>query len=196
MPHRSPLDRPSRAAGRALPAALLVLAAALAAVLGACSPSPQRVAADRAEILATLETYGRQLSQAYAFADPSVLAEVAMPREVASVENNIARMANDGRRIAADQKELAIEDLDLFQIGDAYVRTFEVWDIRVLAVGSEQEISRDEAQESRVRYRMKKDDEGHWKVLWRQRLEDEGGGGASPVAGGEAAGTADGSGAP
>ena len=175
MPHPfAVLTSPSTAPRRGAPALLLALLVALA-MLGACKPSPQQVEAEKGEIRQTLGTYARQLSHAYAFADPSALAEVAMPREVASVENNIARMANDGRRIAADQKELTIEDLDVFQVGDAYVRTFEVWDIRVFAVGSEQEISRDENQESRVRYRLKKDDEGQWKVLWRQRLDDKGG---------------------
>jgi hypothetical protein len=69
------------------------------------------------------------------------------------------------------------------------VRTHEVWDIRVFALGAEQEISRDANQSSRVRYRLKKDDEGRWKVLWRQRLDDEGGGaGTGAAAGGAGAG--------
>lgn len=178
---------------RGLAAVLLPPSAAVLALLvlalPACERTPEQIEADRGEVEEILERYAAQLSQAYAFTDPTALEEVAMPREVASVENNIARMAQDGRRIAADQKELTIEDLDVFQVGDAYVRTHEVWDIRVFAIGAEQEISRDENQSSRVRYRLKKDDEGRWKVLWRQRLDDKGGGaGTGAAAGGAGAG--------
>lgn len=178
MRENDPMPRQNRRS----PLVLALLAVLLAA---ACGPSPEQVEADRGEIQDLLERYAAQLSHAYSFTDPSALAEVAMPREVASVENNIARLAADGRRIASHQKELTIEDLDVFQVGDAYVRTHEVWDIRVLALGVEEEISRDENQATRVRYRLKKDDEGQWKVLWRQRLDDEGGvgGTGAPAAG-------------
>ena len=185
-----PLRRRPRAAAPSFPrlalAPAVVPAVALALVLAvaACEPSAEKVAADRGEIEEMLERYAEQLSQAYAFTDPEALAEVAMPREVASVETNIARLAQDGRRIASHQKQMTIEDLDVFQVGDAYVRTHEVWDIRVMALGAEEEISRDENQASRVRYRLKKDDEGRWKVLWRQRLGDEGGGAGGIGAGG------------
>lgn len=150
-------------------APLLLVPVLLVAV--ACGPTPEEVQADREAIEATLHEYGRQLSQAYAFTDPTALEEVAMPREVAAVENNIARLAEDGRRIAAHQKELVIEDLNVFQPGQAYVRTFETWDIQVMAIGTERSISRDPDQRSRVRYRLKQDDDGAWKVLGRERLE-------------------------
>ena len=81
-----------------------------------------------------------------------------------------------------DQKELTIENLEAPGTGSAFVNTLEVWDIRVMDLGSEREISRDENQESRVRYQLKTDDEGNWKVLWRQREGDEG----TPVLGGGA----------
>lgn len=153
--------------------AAVLLAAGLWA-LGGCGPSEERVEADRQAIEETLERYATQLSHAYAFTDPSALEEVAMPREVASVESNIAQMADEGRRIAADQKELTIENLEAPGTGTAFVNTLEVWDIRVMDLGSEREISRDENQESRVRYQLKTDGEGTWKVLWRQREGDEG----------------------
>lgn len=154
--------------GVAVPA--LVLAGLLAAT--ACGPSPEEMEANREDVEALLQEYARQLSQAYAFSDPSALEEVATPREVANVENNIARLAEQGRRIAAHQKEMVIEDLNVFQPGQAFVRTFEVWDIRVTALGAEEVISRDPDQQSRVRYRLKTDDEGEWKVVGRERLEN------------------------
>jgi len=152
----------------ALGAALLLLLAALAA----CKPSPQEIAADRQAVETTLQEYGRLLGRAYAFTDPQELAPVATRREMASVENNIARVAEQGQRLVVDQKEMVLEDLNVFQPGNAYVVTFEVWEVRVLALGSEREISRDEKQQTRVRYRLKTDDAGVWKVVWRQRLEE------------------------
>lgn len=161
--------------------AAVLLAAGLWTAVG-CGPSEERVEADRQAIEEALERYATQLSQAYAFTDPSALEDVAMPREVASVESNIATLAEQGQRFVVDQKELTIENLEAPGTGSAFVNTLEVWDIRVMDLGSEREISRDENQESRVRYQLKTDDEGNWKVLWRQREGDEG----TPVLGGGA----------
>lgn len=185
---RSPGRARRRRAARPVALACLFALALAGLLQAACEPSPEQVAADRDAIHRTLEEYASRLSQAYAFSDPSALEEVAMPREVASVESNIARLAADGRSIAAHQKEMVIEDLNVFQPGHAYVRTFETWDIRVTAVGAERVISSDPDQESRVRYRLKQDDDGAWKVLGRERLEQENGGGGGTASGGTASG--------
>jgi hypothetical protein len=152
----------------ALGAVLLLLLMALAA----CEPSAQKIAADREAVETTLQEYGRLLSRAYAYTDPQELAPVATRREMAAVENTIAVIAEKGQRLAVDQKEVVLEDLNVFQPGNAYVVTFETWEVRVVALGSEREISRDEKQQTRVRYRLKTDDAGVWKVVWRQRLEE------------------------
>jgi hypothetical protein len=56
-----------------------------------------------------------------------------------------------------------------------------VWEIRVMDLGSERMISADRDQRNRVRYQLEKE-EGRWRVLWRQRIDDAapggGGGGA------------------
>lgn len=159
------------APGRLVPGLLCAVLLALAA---ACGPSQEQIEADRAAIEETLREYTEQLSQAYAFSDPSVLSEVAWQREVSSVENNIARLAQEGRRIASNLEQLTVEDVNVFRVGNAYVRSFEVWEIRVMALGSDRVLSRDDAQESRVRYYLKTDDDGSWKVVWRQRLGETG----------------------
>ena len=161
--------------GRTLIHSLLLAALLLPLALApaACGPSQEELAADREEIEEMLREYARLLARAYTFADPSVLDPVATRREMASVENNIATLADQGRRQAVDLRELTIEDLNLCQADNAYVRTFEVWDIRVLATGVEQEISRQDGQQSRVRYHVKRnDDTGDWEVVWRQRLDE------------------------
>lgn len=161
-----------RAARHLRAAAVLGVLLLLLTALAACEPSPEKTAADREAVEATLKDYARLLSQAYAFTNPEALAPVATKREQASVENNIARIAEQGQRLAVDQKEMVLEDLNVFQPGNAYVVTFETWEVRVLALGSDREISRDEKQQTRVRYRLKTDDDGVWKVVWRQRLEE------------------------
>jgi hypothetical protein len=172
-----PPSQPHRAAlAAALTAALTVTFTVALLLASACGPSPEQATADREEIAAQLRAYGRLLSQAYAFSDGAPLAPVAMPREIASVERNIALLAADGRRIASDQKELVVEDVRHFQGVNAYVLTYEVWDLRVLAAGSDRELSREDNQQSRVRYHVKRNSDGVWQVVWRQRLEDAGGG--------------------
>lgn len=156
---------------------VLALCTALAVGLGGfagCTSSEERAEAARGDLEAALEAYADGMSRAYAFTDPSALEAVAMPREIASVESNIARLAERGQRLAVDQKELTVEVMEMTSAGSALVNTLEVWDLRVMDLGSEREISRDENQESRVRYQLKKDDEGTWKVLWRQRVDDPG----------------------
>lgn len=155
------------------PILALLLLAALLLPAAACEPSPEEVAAERQAVEETLREYADLLSRAYSFSDASVLEPVATQREIASVENNIARMAAEGRRFAVDLRSLAIEEIDLFQANNAYVRTFEVWDIRVMATGSDREISRQDGQRSRVRYHVKRDDvDEPWRVVYRQRLDE------------------------
>lgn len=151
----------------------LLLLTLLSLPFASCGPSQEELTAERQEVEETLQQYAELLSRAYAYSDASVLEPVATPREIASVENNIARMADQGRRFAADLQELTIEELNLFQANNAYVRTFEVWDIRVMATGAEREISRQDGQRSRVRYHVKRDDvDEPWRVVYRQRLDE------------------------
>jgi hypothetical protein len=158
-----------------------VLALVVAGLAAACRPAPEEVAADREEIRAMLEAYADRLSQAYAFTDASILEGIASQREIASVAGNIEILARDGQRLATDLEELQIEKIEMVDRGNAYVQTFEVWEIRVMDLGSERMISADRDQRNRVRYQLEKE-EGRWRVLWRQRIDDAapggGGGGA------------------
>jgi hypothetical protein len=167
-------------------AALALLLVAVALGAAACRPSPEEVAVEREELRATLEDYTTRLAQAYAFTDATLLAPVASQREVASVARNIDVLARAGQRLATDLKELEIEDVDSSGPGNAYVSTFEVWEIRVMDLGSDRLVSIDRDQRNRVRYQLEKE-EGRWRVLWRQRTEE----GAAP--GGAAGGGGGGS---
>ena len=169
------IDRPGR---RTRAAAVAVAALALLASLAACRPDEQEVAVEEEAIRAVIDRYADLLSQAYAFTDSSLLEPVASQRERAAVETNIRQLADRGTRIATDLKELEIEDIGMSDLDNAYVQTFELWEIRVMDLGSERVISVDPNQRNRVRYQLKRQD-GVWKVLWRQRLDEGAGGGGA-----------------
>ena len=181
------MSQHSDRATRGLPAAAVAAVAALAllAALAACRPAEEEVAVEEEAIRAVIARYADLLSQAYAFTDSSLLEPVASQRERAAVEANIRQLADRGQRIATDLKEMQIEEIGMSDLDNAYVQTFELWEIRVMDLGSERVVSVDPDQRNRVRYQLKRQD-GVWRVLWRQRL-DEGGatGGASPPAAAE-----------
>jgi hypothetical protein len=157
-------------------------ALALLTSLAACRPDEQEVAVEEEAIRDVIGRYADLLSQAYAFTDSSLLEPVASQRERAAVEANIRQLADQGQRIATDLKDLQIEEIGMSDLANAYVQTFETWEIRVMDLGSERVISVDADQRNRVRYQLKRQD-GVWRVLWRQRLDA----GATPRAGGAAA---------
>jgi hypothetical protein len=161
-------------------------ALALLASLAACRPDEQEVAVEEEAIRAVIDRYADLLSQSYAFTDSSLLEPVASQRERAAVETNSRQLADRGTRIATDLKELEIEDIGMSDLDNAYVQTFELWEIRVMDLGSERLISIDPNQRNRVRYQLKRQD-GVWKVLWRQRLGEGAGGGGAAAPGGAAA---------
>lgn len=183
------MSQHSDRATRGLPAAAVAAVAALAllATLAACRPAEEDVAVEEEAIRAVIDRYADLLSQAYAFTDSSLLEPVASQRERAAVEVNIRQLADRGQRIATDLKEMQIEEIGMSDLDNAYVQTFELWEIRVMDLGSERVVSVDPNQRNRVRYQLKRQD-GVWRVLWRQRLDESGApatGGARPPTGAE-----------
>lgn len=162
--------------------ALAACALAALALAAACRPASEEVAVEEEALRRTIDEYADRLSQAYAFTDASLLEPVAATREVAAVHANVQQLADRGQRIATDLKELEIEEIGMTDLDNAYIQTFELWEIRVMDLGSERVISVDANQRNRVRYQLKRLD-GTWKVLWRQRLDD------NPAAGGGAGGS-------
>ncbi|HEX2252797.1 MAG TPA: hypothetical protein VHQ65_05985 [Thermoanaerobaculia bacterium] len=170
---REPADLPLGA----LLAAVLLLALVLPAT-GCRRPAPEEIEVSKQELQQVLEQYADRLSSAYALGDATLLEPVASQREMASVANNIRQLADQGYRLATDQKEVTIEELSMPDRTSAYVRTFEIWDIQTAPLGSEQMLNRDPNQRSRVRYQLELED-GQWRVLWRQRMDESGGAGAA-----------------
>ncbi len=106
------------------------------------------------------------MAEAYRKDDPSLLAEVATPREQARVRNAIAELARQGKSLRPTLKSLAVESIEPAGVMTAVVSTLEVWDLRVVAVGSEQTVSESLAQENHLTYNLV-EEHGKWLVLSR-----------------------------
>ncbi|MEM7480297.1 MAG: IMS domain-containing protein [Acidobacteriota bacterium] len=147
----------------------IVLAVSL--LFAGCTSSEEQSENVRPEIETLLEAYLPALGGFYETGDRSLLEGLAAEKEIFTVEQRVQELYAQGKRVRAELKELSVEGVDVYQYSNAYVNTFEVWDLYVLATGSERVISSDLDQPNRVRYQVKRGDDG-WKVLHRQLVED------------------------
>ena len=139
-------------------------------LLLACGPSPERKAAEQAKIDALLKDYLPKLAQAYAAQDAQVLKPLAAEKEIASVAKRVSDLAAQGRVLRPTLRSFTIEDLELWNVTNAYVTTLEIWDLHVFASGTDTELSKELEQSNRVKYQLKRED-GRWIVLYRTILE-------------------------
>lgn len=124
-------------------------------------------AADRAEIRDLLERYLPKLGEAYETGNLEVLRDVAAEKEIASLYKRINDlMEQEGRVVHPKLVSFEIEDITVWNYSNAFVTTLEVWDLAVLASGTDQVTSRVEGQRSRVKYQVKRRDDD-WQVLYR-----------------------------
>lgn len=157
-----PPQLPYRAAARLL---LLGLCLVLWTACGGMASSDPEV--DREELQATLEAYLPKLAEAYETWDASVLEEFAVPKEVATVQHNLNLLKQEGRHLRPNFKQVTVEDFKVWNHSNAFVTTFEIWDLRVYALGTDTLTSEAIGQRNRVKYQMKRV-EDDWKVLLRQ----------------------------
>lgn len=146
------------------------LALLLPILMLACGPSPEHKAAEQAKIDAMLKEYLPKLAQAYSTRDAQVLKPLAAEKEIASVAKRIQDLADQGRVLKPSLRSFTIEDLEIWNVTNAYVTTLEIWDLHVFAAGTDTELSKELEQSNRVKYQLKRE-EGHWTVLYRTILE-------------------------
>lgn len=161
---------PAGPALAATPVLALILGLVLA-VAGACGPSEEQSEADHDEIRQLLEAYLPVLGEAYATGDTAPLEGLAAAKEAFAAAKRIADFAREGRRVEPTFRDLTLEDVVIYQHSNAYVTTVERWDVRIYAAGSERLISEQLDQVNRVKYQLKRTDDG-WRVLYRT-LEGE-----------------------
>jgi hypothetical protein len=122
--------------------------------------------ADRRGIEATLRSYAEAMAEAYRQGDPQPLAPLATERELQRVRISIEELEVEGRALRPTLRSLSIESIDRAGRTSYAVQTLEVWDLRVVALGTEQTVSDSPAQENRLWYTLLREN-GDWRVLSR-----------------------------
>jgi hypothetical protein len=139
---------------------------ALALGLFACGGERPVSDSHRQAIESLLTDYTRLLGEAYRAADGTLLAPVATEREQQRVATSIAELAAEGRALRPVFRRMTIESIAPAFRTTYHVDTFEIWDLRVVALGSEQTVSESPAQENRLTYTVIRDGD-EWHVLSR-----------------------------
>lgn len=151
---------------------LLALALLPAFLLtGACGgASPEEAGANRDEIEAFLEEYLPRMAEAYRTGEVEALEAYATQKERAAISTRVREMARSGQILAPELESVAVEDVTVWSGVNAFVTTVEVWDVRVLASGTETVVRDELNQPNRVKYQLKRED-GRWRVFGRQLEE-------------------------
>ena len=135
-------------------------------VCAACGPSAERQEVNRNEIKADLEVYLPLLGEAYATGNLEPLREWAVEKEMSRVMKRLDDLVAQGRRLVPTFRQITIEDVNVWNYSNAFVTTVEVWDLQILATGTENVLAEELGQSNRVKYQLKRD-EDRWRVLFR-----------------------------
>jgi len=147
--------------------AILLLAAPL--VMLACQSDERTAELERGDIEDLLADYLPRFAEAYRTGNVEVLREVASEKELAAMTKQISDlMSQEGRVIDPTLESFTVEQINVWNYSNAFVTTIEVWDLKVLASGSETVLSEVEDQRSRVKYQLKRREDG-WQILSRMR---------------------------
>jgi hypothetical protein len=147
----------------------VMLLLALMLFAAACASDERTAELDRGEIEELLADYLPKLGEAYRTGNVEVLRDVASEKELAAMTKQIGDlMSQEGRVIDPKLVSFTVEQINVWNYSNAFVTTIEVWDLKVLVSGSEQVLSEVQDQRSRVKYQLKRRDEG-WQILSRIR---------------------------
>jgi len=166
--HRVPRTSHSDRTGlRRTVAALAFLSLALGVLAAGCKPSPEEKEANREEIAAFLKDYLPKMAEAYRTGDTEPLAGYAAQKEREAIKKRVRDLAKQGQILSPKLDSLQVENVTTWSRVNAYVTTVEVWDLRVLAAGSNTVLRQELNQSNRVKYQLKRDG-GRWRIFWRQ----------------------------
>lgn len=139
----------------------------VAFLVAGCENTEEVTPEDEAAIEALLADYLPKMASAYADGDLEVLRGLAAEKEIATLYKRINDLMNqEGRVVVPTLQSFEIEQITIWNYSNAFVTTLEVWDLEVLAAGTDQRLSGVEGQRNRVTYQLKRRDEG-WEVLYR-----------------------------
>ncbi|MEM6797170.1 MAG: hypothetical protein AAF725_24570 [Acidobacteriota bacterium] len=131
---------------------------------GAAAPEPE---VDQAEIQEMLEDYLPRLGRAYGERNPKLLADLAVPKEQARIQLRIQELEDKGQIYEPIFQTVTVESVSVWGYSNAYATTLEEWDVSAYTLGSRQLVNQSLGQRSRVKYQLKRKDEG-WVVLYRE----------------------------
>ncbi|MEM7350276.1 MAG: hypothetical protein AAF657_05690 [Acidobacteriota bacterium] len=146
----------------------LILLTGLTLVLSTgCSEVGGGEEVSRQEIETVLREYLPKLGQAYAQRDTSILEGLAVPKEMARIDLRTEELKAAGRVYEPEFKEVTVEDVSVWNHSNAFVTTFEVWDVRSYTLGTHYLVNESLGQRNRVKYQVKRKDDS-WVVLYRE----------------------------
>lgn len=146
--------------------ALIPCLLGLALLGAACQSRAEREALDQAAIAAFLDEFLPVLGAAYASGDIETLRPYAAEKELARIQSLVSELADQGRYLAPEFRQLTVEDARLWNNSNAFVTTLEVWDVHLHALGSGELLAEEPDKAYRVKYQLKHDG-GSWRVLFR-----------------------------
>ncbi|MEM1180736.1 MAG: IMS domain-containing protein [Acidobacteriota bacterium] len=132
---------------------------------GAAAPPTEEVS--QAEIQTMLEAYLPVLGTAYAERNPKLIADYAVPKEQARIQLRIEELTAKGQIYEPIFSSVTVESVSVWNYSNAYASTVEVWDVSAYTLGSKQLVNQSLGQRSRVKYQLKRKDDG-WVVLYRE----------------------------
>lgn len=142
---------------------------ALLVVLFGCS-APGAVEIDESQVRSLLENYLPKVGEAYAKQDPKIIAPWAVPKEVARIGTRIEELEIKGQYYVPTLDSFEVVSISPWNYSNAFVTTLEVWDVSAYTVGSHRLVTQVLDQKSRVKYQLKRQDDG-WVVLFRELEE-------------------------
>ena len=150
---------------------LCLLVLALFALTGCTGGDTGPSEEDQAEVRQLLEGYLPAMADAYRTGNLEVLRPFAVEKEIATLYKRISDfMEQENRIVSSTLKGFEIDELKIWNHSNAVVNTTEIWDVRVLASGSEIVLSEGLDQRDQVRYQLKRTDDG-WRVIYRERVQ-------------------------
>jgi len=135
-------------------------------LLSSCADRPIDDAERRA-IGGLLDRYVVEMAAAYESGDASKVADAATEREQRRLEQAISELAAEGRGLRPSLVRLAIDSIERGSRTTVMVDTIETWDLRVVALGSEEVVSESLGQENRLSYVLIREGDA-WRILSRQ----------------------------
>ncbi len=135
-------------------------------VVLSCTSAGERQANDTESITAMLEEYLPVLGRVYADGEIEALRPYAAEKELARIAALVENLVDQGRYLAPDFKQLTVEETHIWNNSNAFVTTLEVWDVRMHALGSGEQLAEDVGKRYRVKYQLKRDG-ASWRVLFR-----------------------------